>query len=576
MTEMFFGRILAITISLLAILHNDPPKRDAFISPLKIPIALSANFGELRANHFHSGLDIKTQGVTGKEVVAAAPGYVYRISVSPGGFGKALYLRHPSGFSTVYGHLDRFSPEIEAFVKSRQYDEKSFLVNLFPPSDRFRFNQGDVIAYSGNSGSSSGPHLHYEIRKTDGERPLNPLLFEFDADDRIKPVIERLVIYPASENTMINNQKTPRKITLTGTAGNYRLPSGTGIRISGPAGFGIKAWDQFSNSLNKCALYSVELFVDSTRIFRYRMDDFSFDDTRYINSHIDYETYIKDNVYIQKLYVLPNDRLNIYSDLVNRGIYNFTDDKRHQIKIIVTDFHNNTSVLSFSVTGDPPSAPVASEDEDKEHIVMPYSRNNRFIAGDVSVSIPSGALYDTLLFKYSRSPGSKDMFSDVHHIHDIYTPLHKSYTLTIRPQRIPEGLESKMLIVQTGANNRRTPVTGRWVDGSLTADLLSFGNFYIGADTISPVITPVGMSQGADLSGREMMRFRISDNFSGIGSWEPLIDGKWALFEYDQKNNMLIYRFDPASISKGSRHTLALKVSDNTNNVKILNFDFKW
>ncbi|MDX9812216.1 MAG: M23 family metallopeptidase, partial [Bacteroidales bacterium] len=187
MTEMFTGRFIAITISLLAILQSDPPKREAFISPLNIPIALSANFGELRTNHFHSGLDIKTQGITGKEVVAAAPGYVYRISVSPGGFGKALYLRHPSGYSTVYGHLDRFSPEIESFVKSRQYNDKSFMINLFPPSDSFRFNQGDVIAYSGNSGSSSGPHLHYEIRKTDGEIPLNPLLFEFDADDRISP-----------------------------------------------------------------------------------------------------------------------------------------------------------------------------------------------------------------------------------------------------------------------------------------------------------------------------------------------------------------------------------------------------
>lgn len=573
---MFFGRFLAITISLITIFHSDPPKSEIFISPLKIPLALSANFGELRANHFHSGVDIKTQGVTGKEVIAPASGFVYRISVSPGGFGKALYLRHPSGYSTVYGHLDRFSPGIEEYVRSMQYKEESFLVNLFPPSDMFRFKQGEVIAYSGNSGSSSGPHLHYEIRKTEGEIPVNPLQFDLEASDMIRPVIERLVIYPLSANTLINNQNTPRRIAVGGNAGNYRIPSESVIRISGPAGFGIKAWDQFSNSLNKCAVYSVELFVDSSRIFSYRMDDFSFDDTRYINSHIDYESYVKDNIYIQKLYVLPNDRLNIYNGLVNRGIYNFNDENRHHVRIVVTDFNRNTSVLNFYVTGVKSSPAVVQPDDDREHIVMPYSRNNRFMARDVSVSIPSGTLYDTLNFKYKRSPGSKEMLSDVHHIHDIYTPVHKPYTLTIRPQRIPEGLASKMLIVQAGNNNRKIPVPSRWSDGSLTAEPLSFGNFYIGADTIPPVVTPVGISQGADLSGRENMRFRITDNFSGIGSWEPLIDGHWALFEYDQKNNVLIYRFDPGRISKGSKHSLVLKVSDNTNNVKILNFDFRW
>ena len=158
---------------------NNPKDKSIFISPVKIPLLLSANFGELRIDHFHSGLDIKTQGVTGKEVVAAASGYIYRISVSPGGFGKALYIRHPSGYSTVYGHLDRFTPEIEEYVKAQQYEKKSYLVTLFPAKDKFPVKQGELIAYSGNSGSSAGPHLHYEIRKSESEIPVNPLLFEF-------------------------------------------------------------------------------------------------------------------------------------------------------------------------------------------------------------------------------------------------------------------------------------------------------------------------------------------------------------------------------------------------------------
>src|SRR4030043_2153161 len=204
---------------------EEPKDRFQFLPPVKIPLALSANFGELRIDHFHSGLDIKTQGVTGKEVIAAASGYVYRISISPGGFGKALYLRHPSGYSTVYGHLDKFSPEIEEYVVSRQYEDKSFMITLWPPKDRFRFNQGDLIAYSGNSGSSSGPHLHYEIRKSDEEVPVNPLLFDFGIEDDLKPVIEKLVIYPARKKTLINRHNKLLKINITGSNGNYYIPS---------------------------------------------------------------------------------------------------------------------------------------------------------------------------------------------------------------------------------------------------------------------------------------------------------------------------------------------------------------
>ncbi len=284
---------------------EDPKDRSIFISPVRIPLALSANFGELRTDHFHSGLDIKTQGVTGKEVVAASSGYVYRISISPGGFGRALYLRHPSGYSTVYGHLDKFTPELEDYVISRQYEEKSFMVTLWPPKDRFQFEQGDVIAYSGNSGSSSGPHLHYEIRKSDEEVPVNPLLFEFGVDDNIKPVIENLVIYPAGKNTLINNQNRLLKLNVTGGNGNYGISSQNEISVSGPAGFGFKAYDLLNNSYNKCSVYSIQLKIDSIPVFNYIMDAFSFNESRYVNSHIDYETLQRENTILKELTGFP-------------------------------------------------------------------------------------------------------------------------------------------------------------------------------------------------------------------------------------------------------------------------------
>ena len=343
---------LLVKFLLAASFPEKPDDRSLFISPVRIPLSLSSNFGELRTDHFHSGIDIKTQGVTGKEVVAAADGYVYRITVSPGGFGKALYLRHPNGYSTVYAHLEKFTPEIDEYLISRQYEEKSFMVTLWPPKERFRFEQGDVIAYSGNSGSSSGPHLHYEIRKSDGEIPVNPFLFEFGISDRIKPVIDRLVIYPISKNTLINNQNKTLKLDVSGGNGKFSLSSKNKISISGPAGFGFRAYDFINNTGNRFSVHSIQLKIDNMQVFNYVMDEFSYNETRYVNSHIDYETYMRDNIYIERAYRLPNDRLSVYRDLTDRGIINFTGNSSHTIELTVSDLHGNKSVLSFDVTSE--------------------------------------------------------------------------------------------------------------------------------------------------------------------------------------------------------------------------------
>lgn len=342
---MFLIRFFIFSTLFYSTLNDIPKDKSIFISPLKIPQLLSANFGELRIDHFHSGLDIKTQSVTGKEVVASASGYIYRISVSPGGFGNAIYIRHPSGYSTVYGHLDRFATKIEDYVKQQQYAKKSFQIVLYPEKEEFPVKQGELIGYSGNSGSSGGPHLHFEIRKSDNEKPINPLLFEFGIADNIKPVIEKLFIYPINRHTVINDQNRIKKINVTGGQGVYSVTQENEISISGLAGFGIKAYDMLNDSPNKVAVYSIELSIDSTSVFKYVMDGFSFDESRYINSHIDYETYMKDNIYIERAFVLPDDRLSVYKNVINRGLFNFNDDKLHYAKIIVTDANNNKSVL---------------------------------------------------------------------------------------------------------------------------------------------------------------------------------------------------------------------------------------
>lgn len=570
---------LLVKFLLAASFPEKPDDRSLFISPVRIPLSLSSNFGELRTDHFHSGIDIKTQGVTGKEVVAAADGYVYRITVSTGGFGKALYLRHPNGYSTVYAHLEKFTPEIDEYLISRQYEEKSFMVTLWPPKERFRFEQGDVIAYSGNSGSSSGPHLHYEIRKSDGEIPVNPFLFEFGISDRIKPVIDRLVIYPISKNTLINNQNKTLKLDVSGGNGKFSLSSKNKISISGPAGFGFRAYDFINNTGNRFSVHSIQLKIDNMQVFNYVMDEFSYNETRYVNSHIDYETYMRDNIYIERAYRLPNDRLSVYRDLTDRGIINFTGNSSHTIELTVSDLHGNKSVLSFDVTSEntPSKKENAGNAEKAETgIMMPYNRNNRFVTKDVAVTIENGCLYDTLWFQFGKTPGQNGMYSDIFEIHNIYTPLHKSYSLSLRPKEIPASGESKLLIIQLDKMGRKSPVSSSRDKGFITASPRTFGTFFIGLDTVPPGITPNGFSSGANLSGRTSLRVKINDDLSGIKSYEPIIDGEWALFEYDQKNNVLIHNFDEARIRKGTSHTLSLKVKDNCDNESSLDLKFVW
>ena len=547
-----------------------------FISPVKIPISLSANFGELRSNSFHAGIDFRTQGVTGKEIVAAADGYVYRISVSPTGYGKAIYLKHPNGYSTVYGHLERFDAEIERYVKIRQYQQKSFAVNLFPPDGFFEYEQGEIIGYSGNTGSSSGPHLHFEIRKSDNEEPINPLHFDFGVRDNVRPILEQLFIYPLSNTTSINGRNSVTQFNVAaGGGGNYHIPAGNNIVISGKAGFGIRAHDLLSDSNNKCGVYSIELVIDDRTVYKFVMNEFLFTETRYINSHIDYETFIRNRIHVQKAFVLPNDRLRTYSNLVNKGVFNFNGDGTHRVTFNVTDVHGNKSTLSFNVKSAPESNIKVAENSASNVTVMPFGRQNRFVAENVRVTIPANSLYDTLRFQYNRTPRTGRMLSDIHQISTKFIPVHRSYTLSIKPDVIVAGKESKMLIMNVDGN-RNSPLNSVWEAGYLTAQPTVFGDFCIGIDTIPPTITPTGFAAGNNFTGRREMRIKITDNLSGIKSYEPEINGSWALFEYDQKNDMLIYQFDKDRIPQGSQHNLTLRVSDNKDNISVYRTTFVW
>ncbi len=327
---------------------------------------------------------------------------------------------------------------------------------------------------------------------------------------------------------------------------------------------------------NKFAVYSIELLIDSVPVYKYIMDSFSFDEARYLNSHIDYETFMHNNIYIERAFVLPNDKLSAYSDVINRGTFNFNDNRKHLAQIVVTDMSNNKSTLSINLKAQPMTEKTSAEPEEDTFRVMPYNRSNRFEAENLSVYIPSGALYDTLDFIYKETPGTRSMLSPVYSIHNKFTPLQKSIVLSIKPDSIPAGKKSKMLIIRLDDDYKKVPAASSWSDQYLTAEVKNFGRYFIGVDTVPPEISPEGALRGAVLTGRKEIRIRITDDLSGINYYEPVIDGQWALFEYDQKNDLLIYRIDGQKIKQGTRHSFSLKVADNKDNVSVYQCDFTW
>ena len=555
-----------------------------FRRPLDIPVSLSATFAELRDNHLHSGIDYRTQGVAGHKVYAGERGFVSRISVSPVGYGNALYITHPNGYTTVYGHLDAFNEAITAYVKRQQYRQERFAVNLFPDSTLLPVKRGDVVAFSGNTGGSSGPHLHFEVRDTKTEEPINPLLFGLGVKDNIAPVMRRLAVYPIGEGSTVNGSANTLILDLEKSGNTYRITGGKTLKITGKIAFGIDAYDQVTGSTNRCGPYSIRLWVDSAMMFSQTMDRFSFDESRYVNSLIDYGYYINNRVRFNRMYIEPNNLLSVYDRHINRGVVSFSDSASHRALVVVSDLHGNSSRLEFTfgyAPGKTLSAPAMLYIP--ESFTFPgmksesmYQKEMKHAQQGLRVVIPADALYDEINFTCIASAFPKGLYSRAYKIHDPAVPLHKAMTIEIVADSLPARLREKALIVQIEPNGRRSNVGGAYSDGAVSARSSVFGVFAIGVDTVPPRITPVNIKNGANMAGVNNMRFTIKDDFSGISSYNGWIDGQWALFEYDAKNNLLYYSFDAARLTKNTQHTLELKVTDGKGNTAEYKAGFIW
>lgn len=565
--SMHMARLLLVVLIFVpALIKAQDYPQDYFRSPVDLKLVLSGTFAELRTNHFHSGIDIKTNGSKGTPVYAIADGYVMRIKVSPSGFGKALYIDHENGYTSVYAHLSRFAPELDSFVRAKQYEKESFAINLLPEGKQFHYEKDDVIAFSGNSGSSSGPHLHFEIRERDTQIPLNPLLFGFKVRDFIRPRIKALKVYPFDEHAYVDGANKAKEFKIAGWGPKYRLNHNDTIDVSGRISFGIQTFDLLNKGLNPSGNFSIELYIDSVLCYSHYARKFPFNESRYINALIDYPVYAEQKRRLQKTHILPNNRLSIYEDVKDDGVFTFDKDSLYQLTYLIKDINGNTSRLRFTIRSHEPKANNIKKLHKKPNTRpgFEYDKENVFDNEWVSLNLPEFSLYRDIFFDYDSIGVIDDAIVPLFSIHTSFEPLHRYVKLALKvPDSIPDSLNTKLLVVRL-EEDEFIAEGGEWNDGFVSTWVRDFGNYTLLIDTVPPSIKPLNIHDGKTLKRQKSMQFRIMDELAGIAEYRGTLNNQWILMEYDPKNELLTYIIDD-HLKKG-KNRLKVRITDERGN----------
>lgn len=562
MTRLVSLYTILLLISHLTLNAQREYPGDYFISPVEFPISLSGTFAELRANHFHSGIDIRTQGEEGKKILACADGYVSRIRISPYGFGKAIYITHPNGFTSVYAHLRNLNSAIEQWVKSEQYRLEQFDVDLFPPRGLLPVVKGETICFSGNSGSSQGPHLHFEIRDSNTEMPVDPLLFGFPVKDFIRPAMTACRIYPAEGGSLVNGQSGPVNFELAGWGPVYRLKHPDTLKTAGGFSIGLQAHDLLGGSNNKNGISGYAVYIDSVLQFDWQAETFVFSESRYINSFIDYAQYQKNGQRFIMTRIAPNSKLSMYKFAGNRGIFTIKPGVVSQVKVVIRDASGNESVLRFMAGGAATDKPAKTEMGGK--LIFSYLTPNNFSNKDISISIPGNCLYDSLYFSYKMTPALPGSCAPVHHIHTPDIPLHDYIDISVTVDSVYRHLGQKLLLAIVRPGRKPSTAGGTYENGRIKARIREFGQYTVMADTTAPVIKALNITNGKSIAKQQSIRMSISDNFSGIKTYNGYLNGKWILMDFDAKNRLLEYKRDERLL-QGTNEFL-LEVEDDCGN----------
>ncbi len=554
------GRLFLVFVlffSLNKVVAQTKYPEDYFIKPLKIPLILSGTFGELRSNHFHSGLDIKTQQRVGLNVHSSAKGYISRIKIAHWGYGKAIYITHPNGYTTVYAHLKKFAPKIEAYVKKHQYEKESYTIHLFPEANDLVVEKDEIIAYSGNSGGSGGPHLHYEIR--DGNaKPINPMFFGVEIPDTRIPEIRAGVVYSFGDSSHVNQSSRLKELKIIKKK-NGTLTTNQ-IEAYGTLGFGINVIDKQNGALNNNGIFSLEMTVNGKKVYEHKVDTYAFSETRYLNSLIDYGRFYHKRQRIQKCFVEPANKLSLYRNLVNKGYLQVEDSLSYIVKITAKDYKGNTRSLIIPIKGKKDTVLVKKRVTETPNYFK-ANEFNKITRDNITVAFPKKSFYKDVYFKFDYKDG-------IVSLHNQSIPLHKNFTLTFDVSKYSKEKRKQLFIARKNYKGKLYYTNTRRKENKLYTLSKTLGNYTLVFDSIKPKLVPINFKNNQSLTKYRYLKFRISDNLSGVKFYRGEIDGEWILLEYDAKKRLLTYDFNDKKLI-GTKHTLKVTAIDNVNNTYV-------
>ena len=522
-------------------------EKNNFVVPLDIPLRLSGTFGELRGNHFHAGIDIRTQGREGFKIGSVKSGKINRIRVSTSGYGKALYIEHLDGTTSVYAHLKKFSPRIEAYVKEQQYLKETYTIQIFPKGNKLNIDQGEIIGYSGNTGGSNGPHLHFEMRNSKDQSPINPMLFPFEIEDTQRPQIKNFYLFTSNENDYIKKEYS----LIRKNDSVYSTPT---INTEGYIHVGLSLFDRQDFSFNKNGIYKASVLLNGKEEFSFTMDTISFNDSDKINLMIDYETLKKDKRRIQRFAAIEDSDFSFVDSKKQNGELNIKPNNSYQLILKITDFKGNTSYVESYILGVSKLLLPKKKSISLMNPIMDYFYEFK----SSSVYFPKEAFYKEVSV-YSEQVG------DTLKVGKDIIPLKKSFEVSFSIPKMDSLKSAQYFIAKLDSKGKFRFLSNKIKNGVLEGSSKTLGSFMIFRDSIAPKIVPVNFKNKQWLSSYNFLKLKIDDDFTGIKSYRGELDGEWILLEYEPKNKSLIYDLNDLTSDK-ALHQLTIKAEDLVGN----------